>query len=424
MSVFNPASFQTPSPRARLVRRVFYIPGYAPEGAARHRDLFAREAQRFASLWKVDVQVSALQPGTGGVAACEWRARTRMSSAEVETFVETLAWDDLVAADFRKPLVAKLTKGFAALLDALVSGTLFRVARAAPWFAFGYVYPYLWLLGCVAAGAAGGVVASWLAPAGFGLALGLAAGAAVAYGALKALHASSTLYAIHLLDDWIAQRRYRRRADPALDDRLDGFAERIVRAAAESADDEIVVVGHSSGSFLAIDVMARAFEADPELGRRGPAITLLTVGTAELLVAFHPGAGWFRQRLARLARERSLYWAEVAGYFDVLNFARRSPVEELGLAGGKERPNPRFRRVKINALLNRPTVLRLATRLKVFRLHFQFVMANERKAGYDFFSLMCGARTAAEQFSRPPGEPMDPFPAAAPARFAPTMTVL
>lgn len=416
-------SFQASAPlgdnRGRVRRRVFYVPGYAADGVKRHRDLFAREAGRFGALWGVEVESSPLRSDPGQPS--EWTTRTRMEDVDVETTVETLAWDDLVAVDFRASLPLKLLRGLATLVDGLISGTLWRVIKAAPWFAFAWVYPYLWLISCLGLGVGAGVFVAERSGEGWGVAAGLLAGVLVAGGALWALQLMP-LYVTHLLDDWIAQRRYRRGRDLPLERRLDAFAARLQKVAADGTDDEIVVVGHSSGSFLAIDVVARAFEADPELGRHGPRITLLTLGCCELLVALHPDAGWFRRRMARLAHEESLFWAEVVARFDVLNFARRSPVAELGIAEGA--PNPLFRRVKLNRLLLRPTVLRLVLGLRVFRIHFQFVMANERQADYDFFSLICGARPVSEQFARPRKQPMDPFPSKTSAAFAQPMTVL
>ncbi|TBN54849.1 hypothetical protein EYR15_01415 [Hansschlegelia quercus] len=225
--------------------------------------------------------------------------------------------------------------------------------------------------------------------------------------ALKALQGSG-LFAIHLLDDWSAQRRYRLRSDPAFERRLDAFAARISEIDRAESNDEILVVGHSSGSFLAIDAVARAFQVDEGLGTRKSQVALLTVGVAELLVAMHPGAGWLRDRIARLAHEKRLFWAEVVGHFDALNFSRRSPTEELGFEKGGR--NPRFVRIRLNDMLERSKVVAMSRSLNAFRIHFQFVMANDKRASYDFFSLLCGARTAKAQFRREVSETMAPWP--------------
>ncbi len=59
---------------------------------------------------------------------------------------------------------------------------------------------------------------------------------------------------------------------------MEVFAGYLVDAVRGSDADEVVIVGHSSGSFLAVDVLDRALARDPALGRRGPRVALLTIG--------------------------------------------------------------------------------------------------------------------------------------------------
>ena len=54
--------------------------------------------------------------------------------------------------------------------------------------------------------------------------------------------------------------------------------------------DEIVVVGHSGGAPLVQCIIARALELDQDLGRRGPRIVPLTIGSITPAVALHPRA--------------------------------------------------------------------------------------------------------------------------------------
>ena len=77
---------------------------------------------------------------------------------------------------------------------------------------------------------------------------------------------------LHLLfDDWIFSRDYVRRGDPAVEAKLDRTARELVDAARESEADEIVVIGHSLGAVLAIDLLDRALRLEPELGRKARA---------------------------------------------------------------------------------------------------------------------------------------------------------
>ena len=81
------------------------------------------------------------------------------------------------------------------------------------------------------------------------------------------------------------------RGEPSCFDRpIEACAERLVAAARANAADEIVVVGHSGGGALAPFVITRALELDPEVGRRGPPIVLLTLGSIMPGAALHPKA--------------------------------------------------------------------------------------------------------------------------------------
>ncbi len=59
--------------------------------------------------------------------------------------------------------------------------------------------------------------------------------------------------------------------------RLDLWAERI--RAAEHRASEIVVIGHSSSSFLALEALDRVLALDPGFGGRGTPVTLVTIGS-------------------------------------------------------------------------------------------------------------------------------------------------
>jgi hypothetical protein len=48
-----------------------------------------------------------------------------------------------------------------------------------------------------------------------------------------------------------------------------------------------------------------------------------------------------------------------------------------------------IRRVQIHEMLSEPAFRRY--RFNFMRLHYQFVMANERRSSYDYFMLVCGS---------------------------------
>src|SRR5262249_13067000 len=137
---------------------------------------------------------------------------------------------------------------------------------------------------------------------------------------------------------------------PDIEQRVERFAERLVGAAQADAVDEILVVGHSIGAALAADALARALIRDPDFGRRGPTICLLTAGATIPQVTLHPAAEWLRARVSTVAEEPRIIWAEFQARDDAINFYRFDPVTlARSVDGGSGKPQ--IRRVHLHEML-------------------------------------------------------------------------
>jgi len=85
-----------------------------------------------------------------------------------------------------------------------------------------------------------------------------------------------------------------------------------------------------------------------------------------------------------------VHWVEIQTRADPISFFRVHPVslDRIGdddlLRGG----NPTIRRAKLRDMLEPSTYQKI--RWRPLRLHYQCVSANERKASYDFFMMVCG----------------------------------
>jgi hypothetical protein len=366
------------------------MPGYDPRGVAHYYRSFRQEFARFGALHGLATGVS--RPASPADAAYRnWIARTTGPDWQVETLYELLTWDDVVRADAARPAWRKIALAWRVLARYLCSGTLRRIAGAHWRFALFFLYPFITLLGMVAAAtllgalAAAGVTA--LLPAGAAWP-GTILGAAIGLGALAAglrLTESQT-YLLYLFDDGVSTDEFARRQRPDWEARLARFAERLVAIAQAGAADEILVVGHSSGSFMAVDVIAQALALDPALGRHGPALRLVTLGANLPLVSFNPRAEWFIERLKQVLAAPELTWLDVQSRKDVMNFYPFNQAAAHGLAGPRlVTLGVRFRDVLLPQNY-------AGFRWRFFRVHFQYLMANERPASWDYFMLICGPR--------------------------------
>jgi hypothetical protein len=195
-------------------------------------------------------------------------------------------------------------------------------------------------------------------------------------------------FVIQINSHWPYLTAFARGEPTCFDAPIEACARHVVAAVRANTADEIVVVGHSGGGVLAPAVITRALELDPEVGRRGPPLILLTLGSIAPGAALHPKAKKLRAVFARLAVEPSITWIDSQSRKDVLNFWDFDPVGGLGIALARERCNPIVWKVRFRDMLSPELYKRI--RLDFFRMHYQFIMANDRRAPYDYFMLVCG----------------------------------
>jgi pimeloyl-ACP methyl ester carboxylesterase len=366
-------------------RHVFHLAGYDPIGAAWYRQ-FKRELAIFARTWSICSAVSEFTQSSASHA--QWKVTTRALNWQVETIYELLLWDDIVLADFGQPMTKRLAKSSFAFFDIVMTGTAFHYLRANWQYALFFLFPFFLLsvFAVIAVAMANWVASSMTLPHIPHVAVLVAL--SVSIFALL-LHWPGRRWRVQQgLDDWIFSWDYLYGRRPDITARLDHFAERLVARARNTALDEIIIVGHSIGATLALEVVTRALAIDPNLGRQGPAVCLLTVGSTIAKFALHPAGGSFRHHAARIVGERSIAWAEYHARSDAISFYKFDPVTLTRFYGDPISGKPLLRRVWLQQMLTTRTYWRY--RLRFMRLHYQFVMANERRSTYDYFMMVCG----------------------------------
>lgn len=371
-------------------RLVFYIGGYDPLPPDTVYRRFVRELRRFEGTWSATASVSELE---GGPDQARWSVMTSGPNWRVGTDYRLVRWDDIVDAGKRQAMWRRIPLGLRAFVDFVGAGALSGYLRTNWRYAAFFLYPFLLFAAFVALG--------WLAGA-----LVVKASESVAAGAVAGLVAfvvllrwpGQRLYLSHLFDDWIFSRDYIRRDDLVLGLRLDRIAREIEAAARGGEVDEILVVGHSLGAVLAIDLLDRALRLDPALGQLGPRVSFLTVGSSILKIGLHRGAIRLRAAVQRVAAAPDVFWAEYQALADVMNFYKTDPMAVMGLSNSGR---PVVRIVRFRNMLD-PAVYRRVHR-NLFRMHCQFISANDRRGFYDYFMLLCGPLSLECQARSPEG---------------------
>jgi len=368
-------------------RHVYHVAGYDPIDAGAQYRRFARQLDVFRRTWNVDATLSALEQSNAQSRAW-WSVSARGANWQVEAAHEALLWDDIVRGDFARPFPLRLFKAARAYLDFIVTGTMFRYIIANQRYTGFFLFPIL----SVVLFAAGGWLVAHLLTAFLGLeglsaaAVGVPVGIAVF---LVLLRWPGRRWRVQqLLDDWICAHDYIHGRRPDVDARLDRFAETLLARAREGAVDEIVIVGHSLGAMLVLDVLVRALARDADFGRRGVAICTLTIGATIPKFALHPRAQGPRRKIARIVAEPSIAWVEYQSRADAISFYKFDPVSLRHIPDDRLDGKPVIRRVQIHDMLLPETFAR--ARRNVLRLHYRSVMANDRRAPYDYFLMVCG----------------------------------
>jgi pimeloyl-ACP methyl ester carboxylesterase len=384
-----------------LVRRrhVIYVEGYDPQGAEGYYNIFKRSLERFLKVWPLTTKLNPLQIDSEFFA--HWEIETAAPNWQVRTRYEFLRQEQYIRAKMAEPMRRQVRRGLAWSADYMFSGTMYRVFRASWRFGLALVHFQLmllhWLWLSVAAGVLAGLaLAHFFDVNGY---LSAAIGIAVAFVCFKLLRPlADRWFVVQINSHWPYLCEFARGEPTGFDPPINAGAERLVAVARAREVDEIVVIGHSGGGVIAPAVVARALELDPHIGKHGPRVILMTLGSIMPGAAVHRKAKRLRAIIERIAIEPSIEWIDAQSSKDVLNFENFDPVAGIGIDAGPKRCNPLIWQVRFRDMLS--VKFYESIRANYFRLHYQFIMANDMRAPYDFFMLVCGPLSPAEWASR------------------------
>jgi len=379
-------------------RHVIYVEGYDPRGAEGYYHLFQRACDRFRREWLVSLTLGPLKLDTDDFA--HWRVAVSASNWQIATHYDFLRLERFIRADMAGSMVRLIAGGVGWIVDDLASGALFRIFFASPRFSLHILYFQLVVLAWLALPAMSGLLVGrtltvdFSLPVPIGIAMSLLA-ALACFLALRPIVDRSN--AIQITSCWMMLRKLDRGRPTWLDYVIDAGARHLIAVARANEADELALIGHSAGGVIASAVMARALELDPDLGRRGPRLVLLTLGSIMPAVALHPDARRMREIVRRLAIEPTLAWIDCQSRKDYMSFSDFDPVEGVGVYVGTQRCNPLVWLVRFRDMIW-PEYYRRFT-WNLFRVHYQYIRAGDRPAAYDYILLVSGP-VAIEEWAR------------------------
>lgn len=378
-----------------LRRRVFHLAGYDPAPPSAVFERFARELRRFERAWGVRTSISEL---TVDRDLATWHVSASGPNWRTETEMYLVRWDDVILDSGVRPAWSRMGLGIVAFFDFLISGAFTAYLRSSWRYAMFFVYPFLMLfsIGALSIGSA-------LLLLKF-TGSSIAAVAAFFITALPLWYAADRwVYLGFLLEDWIFAREYIRRGNDALSDRLQRVADAVAGDGRMGSADEILVVGHSLGAVLGIDLIDRAIKLDAQPRGAGRKLVFLSVGSSILKIGLHRAARRFRAAIERVSASPNVLWVDYRARSDVMNFYGAELLPHLGLPSAE---SPLVRNVSIRRMIAPERYPRI--RRNWYKMHCQFVRGNDRRAPYDYFMATCGP-ISAEQSARSERGVMDLF---------------
>ena len=230
-------------------RHIIYIQGYDPRGLAQYYRMFRTELRKFGRLYQLQATISRPKVAADDEIA-SWTIDTKADDWQTRTSYDFLRFEDFIQQDLASPI-----------WRTVFSGTIGRFGKANWRFATFITYPHLMLmLEAAGAGAVAFVFEKGLNALGipniFSIAIAIALFVALLGIVLK--YTENATYVLYLLCDTIWTWEFAHRERPEWDQRIDHFAQHLVKTAKSTDAEEIVIVGHSSGSFLSTEMLARA----------------------------------------------------------------------------------------------------------------------------------------------------------------------
>lgn len=384
----------TPAPPPVRRRRVLYLPGYDPIPPRRYRELYRREGAEQARIsgYGLDFGPRRDRAGFG------WGVTGRFGEAEVLAEVEVLVWSDVVAASMGASIPATYAQLARTAWAYVGSGALWRLMRLRRGPVLAALYPIAMLMAQLAVGLLLAWLAGWLLaralPGWPGVVAGIVAGLGVVAIVLRLFRRQDgRLFAYYLMHDFAFTAQAGGASPPPLEARLAQFADRLAEVLAGDWD-EVLLVGHSSGAYLAVSVAADLLRAGrlPE----GRTLALLTLGHVVPMASFLPRADRLRGDLAFLAAQDAVAWVDVTAPGDACCFGLCDPVAVTGVAP----PDQRWPLVLSAAFTQTLSPGKQAElRWRWFRLHFQYLCAFDRPGDYDYFAITAGPLRLRNRFA-------------------------
>jgi hypothetical protein len=404
-------------------RLVIYFSGFDPAGPGRYHKLYVQQASLAAPLLQANIKVSELQHQEV-MHLAQWQVSYQPVQQNDQADLEPLGsinatetdyifarWDDIARQHWPQLSSAKeifqfIRDFFATHWLFIHSGTMHKITKLDKAPASMLLMPLFLALGAIFLGLVSFVLllASWAVPyfptinpapqfpvtqvATYSIAFTVA-------WIIGMILLERHWHMLWVMRSYIFTGLHARGLAPEIEGRLNHIAEQIRQQIARHAYDEILLVGHSTGSIMATLTLSRLFEKIPN----HPTIGLLTLGQWWPWLGYLPSAQFAQDRLRHVASQTELTWIDVSAAADGCCFSFIDPLVTLA-----DPPSPCIHPKLVSArwhtLFSKQDYRQL--RKNPFRVHMQYLYASPKLGVCDFFAITAGSLRLAERFANVP----------------------
>jgi hypothetical protein len=376
-------------------RHVLFIGGFDPKGASSFYQQHKAELERYSALSGIAHTITARH--RIDTISHEWTTTAEQTTGKVTTVFEYLAWDDVVRELWARSPLELSRRGLSSLWSFIVTGSMLRLHKLAPATVRAALFPYALVLLALLTVIGISIFTHWLLlQTGYsrslvimGTALVTALTTMLVWRGLKGVPSTWFLRVVDFASTH-AQGK-----SQTLEMRLDTWSNRICTLLAKTHADEVLVVGYSAGSGLAVSVLARVVRQVPN--SQSARLNLLTLGNCVPVAAVQPSGLVVRAELATLGAS-SIPWLDYTSPIDWGAFPLNDPVtifapQMHGVEVLRRFVSPQFH------LLFSPATYQLLKKNK-YRVHQQYLQCPELIGTYDYFAMIYGTNTLRHRIAK------------------------
>lgn len=359
-------------------RKVFYLGGFDPRGARFYHNLYKEELTKQAKITGAKFEVSKRKKS--GKHISKWDISLEENDIRTETEYNFLEWDDFVRKHWIKnPFILTLL-ALTLYSSYFLSGAIFKIYNMSKGVVTVMLYPlfFLFLISIPPI-----FLASFISNIFISITL-----FTISFYYLSKLE--KFLNVFWLLRIYLFCSSYGFLKNKDLSDRADGFSDLISQELKAKTCDEVLIIGHSVGATLLTSVIAKIFKKHREEKAK---IKIITLGHCLPATSFLPWAKNFKQELKIISERRNIYWLDVTSGvdgactpknlpFDKINNSPKAHVKKISPRFHKMFEASEYKKIKKNK----------------FRIHFQYIIASEKKTDYDYFKITAGSNNFLNNF--------------------------